>query len=124
MKTRGLALGVLMAAAMAFAMLAAPCVRAQEKIPTKMTYKIYCARCHGFNGAGDGPDAATLTPAPRDFANCAEMSKLSDATVFKAIKDGGAAVGLASTMPAWGVALSDDQIKELAAYVRTFCHKK
>lgn len=117
-------MGALAAVTVAFVMLAAPSARAQDKIPVSMTYKVYCARCHGFNGAGDGPDAATLSTRPRDFADCATMQKISDATIVKAISDGGGAVGLSRDMPAWGVALSNKQVKALAAYVRTFCHKK
>jgi mono/diheme cytochrome c family protein len=122
MKMRGLTLGIL-AAAVAFAMLAAPAARAQDDIPVNMTYQIYCSRCHGADGKGDGPDGATLSPKPRDFADCAVMGKIPDATIVKAIKEGGAAVGISRDMPAWGEALSDKKIDALAAYVRTFCHK-
>jgi mono/diheme cytochrome c family protein len=51
------------------------------------------------------------------------MSKISDDTVFKVIKYGGASAGLSSEMPGWAAAMSDDEIKGLAAYVRTFCKK-
>lgn len=88
-----------------------------------MEFKIFCARCHGTDGGGDGPDGASLSTKPQDFKNCAEMAKLTDDTIFRAIKDGGAAVGKPADMPAWGQAFSDDQIKGLVKYVRTFCHK-
>ncbi|HVB81430.1 MAG TPA: c-type cytochrome [Candidatus Binataceae bacterium] len=96
---------------------------ADDDIPVATTYQIYCARCHGDTGQGDGPDGATLSPKPRDFADCAIMSKISDATIIKAITSGGASVGLSRDMPAWGEALSDKKIHALAAHVRTFCHK-
>lgn len=89
-----------------------------------LEYKIYCSRCHGMNGKGDGPDAATLKTHPRDFADCAVMAKISDATRFKAIKDGGASVGLSSDMPAWGAGLSDSQIHDLMKYIAGFCKQK
>lgn len=89
----------------------------------EMTYKIYCSRCHGDTGHGDGADAGTLSTHPQDFADCAAMAKISDDTMFKAIKDGGAAVGLAGDMPAWGSGLSDDDIHGLMKYVRHFCQK-
>ncbi|MBF6570100.1 MAG: cytochrome c [Candidatus Binataceae bacterium] len=88
-----------------------------------MNFKIFCARCHGQNGHGDGPDASTLSTKPKDFADCSSMAKLTDATIFKAIKDGGAAVGVSSDMPAWSQGLSDNQIKGLVPYVRAFCKK-
>jgi cytochrome c553 len=94
-----------------------------EDIPVTMTYQVYCARCHGESGKGDGPDGATLSPKPRDFADCSVMGKIPDATIVKAIKNGGASVGVSRDMPAWGEALSDKKIDALAAFVRTFCHK-
>jgi cytochrome c oxidase cbb3-type subunit III len=96
---------------------------ADEDIPVAMTYQVYCSRCHGETGKGDGPDGATLSPKPRDFADCSVMGKIPDATIVKAIKNGGAAVGLSRDMPAWGEALSDKKIGELTAFVRIFCHK-
>lgn len=96
---------------------------ADDDIPVATTYQIYCSRCHGDTGQGDGPDGATLSPKPRDFTDCALMSKIPDATIIKAITSGGASVSLSRDMPAWGEALSDKKIHALAAFVRTFCHK-
>lgn len=120
MKIRRLTLGMLAAAV---AMMVAQTARAQDNVPVNMTYQVYCMRCHGEKGQGDGADGATLTPKPRDFTDCATMNKIPDATIIKAIKDGGASVGVSRDMPAWGEALSDAKISALAAYVRTFCHK-
>jgi cytochrome c553 len=88
-----------------------------------LTYKIYCARCHGDSGHGDGADAATFKTHPRDFSDCAAMTKISDDTMFKAIKDGGAAVGVSGDMPAWGAGLSDDDIHSVMKFIRHFCAK-
>ena len=96
---------------------------ADDDIPVATTYQIYCSRCHGDTGQGDGADGATLSPKPRDFSDCAVMRKIPDATIVKAITNGGAAVNLSRDMPAWGEALSGKKIGALAAYVRTFCHK-
>jgi mono/diheme cytochrome c family protein len=94
-----------------------------DDIPVATTYQVYCSRCHGDAGQGDGADGATLSPKPRDFSDCAVMSKIPDATITKAITSGGASVGLSRDMPAWGEELNGKKISELAAYVRTFCHK-
>jgi mono/diheme cytochrome c family protein len=88
-----------------------------------MTYKIYCSRCHGDSGQGDGADAGTLKTSPRNFTDCAVMGKVSDDTMFKAIKDGGASVGVSGDMPAWGSGLSDDDIHGVMKYIRNFCKK-
>jgi cytochrome c553 len=87
-------------------------------------YTAYCARCHGEDGHGDGPAVASLKISPQSFSNCAQMRKISDETMFKAIKGGGASVGLSGDMPDWSVDLSDDEIHHLVAFVRTFCRKK
>ncbi|HTW88393.1 MAG TPA: c-type cytochrome [Candidatus Binataceae bacterium] len=88
-----------------------------------LDFKIYCARCHGESGQGNGPDGVTLHTKPQNFTDCAAMGKLTDKVIFNAIKGGGASVGLPADMPSWGESLSDDQIKALAHYVRGFCKK-
>ncbi len=87
-------------------------------------FKDLCSKCHGPNGFGDGPSGATLKPKPRNFDDCAQMGKDSDAFIFREIKFGSAAVGRSLGMPAWGEALEDDQIKSFIAYVRHFCDSK
>jgi mono/diheme cytochrome c family protein len=84
-------------------------------------YAIYCAKCHGENGRGDGAYAPKLRQKPRDFTNCAVMAPIPDATIAKAIEQGGDAVGLSNEMPGWQGALDDDEIDALAKYIRGFC---
>jgi mono/diheme cytochrome c family protein len=86
-------------------------------------YKDLCATCHGAAGRGDGPGAAALNPRPKDFTNCKEMAKESDETLLKIIKGGSQSVGRSPMMPAWGGALSDQQIRDLVVYTRSFCKK-
>lgn len=86
-------------------------------------YAIYCAKCHGEDGRGDGTYAAKLHAHPRDFANCAVMAPIPDTTIVKAIEQGGAAVGLSNEMPGWQGALDDDEIGALANYIRSFCKR-
>ena len=87
-------------------------------------YAVYCARCHGSSGRGDGVYATKLRARPRDFANCAVMAQIPDATIVKAIEQGGEAVGLSNEMPSWQGALDDGEITALAKYIRGFCLKK
>lgn len=89
----------------------------------KASYTTFCVKCHGENGKGDGSAAATLKTKPRDFTDCAKMSAISDDTLFKVVKEGGAAAGLSADMPAWKDGFEDPDIKDLVAYVRTFCKK-
>jgi mono/diheme cytochrome c family protein len=47
----------------------------------KTIYVKECAACHGTSGKGDGPQAATLTPKPRDVS-VPEIQKQSDGSLF------------------------------------------
>jgi cytochrome c553 len=87
----------------------------------KDNYTTFCSKCHGPAGQGNGPAAATLHTQPRNYTDCAKMSKISDDTLFKAIKDGGGSVGLSAEMPSWSKGFDDDEIHGLVAYVRSFC---
>jgi mono/diheme cytochrome c family protein len=113
--------GVLaVAAAMVFTSISA--ASAQDD-PAAHEYAIYCAKCHGIGGRGDGVYAPKLHTRPRDFTNCAVMAPIANATIVKAIEQGGEAVGLSSEMPSWQGALDDDEIAALAKYIRGFCNK-
>ena len=87
------------------------------------SFQGFCAACHGISGKGDGPAGASLPVKPMDFDDCSAMTKVSDTTMFTAIKSGGRAVGKSPEMPAAGAAFNDTQIHDLVAYVRSFCKK-
>ncbi len=89
--------------------------------PRAHKYMMYCARCHGDTGHGNGPAAHGLATQPCNFRDCAEMSQVPDATLFRVIKGGGDAAGLSSAMPAWGGALKDRDISDLISYLRSLC---
>ncbi|MGH7907245.1 MAG: c-type cytochrome [Candidatus Binataceae bacterium] len=89
----------------------------------KLDYRLYCARCHGFEGRGDGPAARTLTIKPRNFTDCGAMAKIPNGVLKKVIQDGGPAAGLSSEMPAWREILSDAKIDALVKFIRGFCGK-
>ena len=91
-----------------------------DPVKGKETYKLYCAACHGETGRGDGLASAALNPKPRNFTDKALMDTVTDAAMFKIIKEGGVAVGKSMFMTAWGPVLNDDQkIHDVAAFVRT-----
>jgi mono/diheme cytochrome c family protein len=101
----------------------APLSSAGDMAAAKTNYTTFCAKCHGEGGKGDGAGAATLQTKPRDFTDCARMAKISDDTMFSVIKNGGKPNGLSGDMQAWNQAFEDGEIKDLAAYIRTFCKK-
>jgi mono/diheme cytochrome c family protein len=82
-------------------------------------YAANCATCHGPRGDGDGPAAAALNPRPAKHSDGAIMNALSDDFLFRVIKDGGPSVGKSAMMAPWGGTLSDAQIRDVVAFVRT-----
>jgi mono/diheme cytochrome c family protein len=66
----------------------------------KETFDTRCATCHGPSGKGDGAAAATLNPKPRNYADKAWQTSVTDEQIRKTIVQGGAAVGKSPLMPA------------------------
>lgn len=86
----------------------------------KDNFDRYCKTCHGPEGKGDGVLAPYLDPKPKDLSDGERMGKLSDEEIYKVIKEGGPAIGLSSKMAAWGQVLSDQEVKDLVALIRSF----
>lgn len=86
-------------------------------------YVMYCLLCHGKNGRGDGPNAENLIRDfgvhPQNFTD-PSLKTLSDEFLFTVITKGGGHVGKSDKMPAWGLTIPPDQVKDLIAYLRTF----
>ena len=97
----------------------APSAAGRDVARGEATYQQLCASCHGMHGAGDGPAAQGLNPKPAHHSDGAYMNALSNEHLFRVIKEGGAAVGKSPAMAPWGGALSDDQIWDVVAYLRT-----
>src|SRR5919198_2536210 len=84
----------------------------------KAIYERSCVGCHGPTGQG-GRMAAMLAVPPRNLADQAYMGTRSDQQLFDVISQGGAATGLSAAMTAFGSQLSEQQIWDTVAYVRT-----
>lgn len=85
----------------------------------KTVFTSNCAVCHGMHGKGDGPAAAGIKPAPPDFTDKKWAQGITDKQIYEVIRGGGAAVGRSAHMPAWKGRLSDSQIRDVAAYIRS-----
>ena len=76
-------------------------------------YRVYCSSCHGDTGLGDGIAGGSLEPVP---ANLAELqASVEDDYLFwriRAGKDG-------TAMVAWKGILTDEQIWQVVAFIRT-----
>ena len=83
----------------------------------KTIYGSTCAKCHGAEGKGDTKIGQKL--GVKDFTDAKVQADMKDDAAFKAIKEGMKdADGKTLMKPADG--LSDDDIKGLVAYIRTF----
>lgn len=83
-----------------------------DVVSGKIIYSTICIRCHGLDGRGEGQ--MKFTPPVADLTSPAVQSKL-DAGLFKSVHDGRAN----TAMGAWREVLSDDEIWDVLAYVRT-----
>jgi mono/diheme cytochrome c family protein len=81
-------------------------------------YATYCASCHGPEGKGDGPVAATLNPRPANHTDHVYMGSLSDEHLYQVISKGGASVGKSPLMAPWGGVVNDQGIRDLIAHIR------
>ncbi len=87
-------------------------------------YRTYCVQCHGLIGNGKGINVRDMSVQPRDHTDAKAMSARSDDTLFKVIKEGGLSIDKSVLMPPWGDTLSDDEIRDMAQYLRTLCKCK
>lgn len=58
-----------------------------------------CAACHGNDGSGNGPAAASLNPKPRNYHDPAWQASVKDDDIRAIIVKGGAGVGKSAMMP-------------------------
>ncbi|OQW60194.1 MAG: hypothetical protein BVN28_09180 [Nitrospira sp. ST-bin4] len=83
-----------------------------DSVSGREIYVNTCIRCHGIDGTG--AQSVRLVPAPADLSSPAVQNRL-DGTLFKRIHDGKPN----TAMGAWKHALSDEEIWDVLAYVRT-----
>ncbi len=76
----------------------------------KNVYNDKCAICHGSDGKGNGPAAASLTPSPADFTSASFWEKTNDARITDTIENGH------GPMPAFTIPSGD--IKAVIDYMK------
>jgi mono/diheme cytochrome c family protein len=79
-------------------------------------YQRYCRGCHGEDGRGG---AHTFMPHIGNLTKKDYIEFIPDGFLFTVIAEGGVAVGKSGYMPAWRGTLSEQDIKDVIAFVRT-----
>jgi mono/diheme cytochrome c family protein len=84
-------------------------------------YRAACATCHGADGRGNPKSHVGFNQALPDFTDCGFATPEADADWFGIVHSGGPVRAFARQMPAFGEALSGDEIVRVVAHLRTFC---
>jgi mono/diheme cytochrome c family protein len=79
-------------------------------------YQRYCRGCHGEDGRGG---AHTFMPHIGNLTKKDYIEFIPDGFLFTVIAEGGVAVGKSGYMPAWRGTLSEQDIKDVIAFVRS-----
>lgn len=79
----------------------------------EVIFNTNCSACHGPQGHGDGPAGASLSPQPKNLPALA--ATVGDDYIFWRISTG----KQGTAMVAWKGVLSDEQIWQVVAFIRT-----
>ena len=107
-----------MALVLAVMPLAAPAAGAPEK--GRPIFSQMCAGCHGTLGDGQDGTKSGFVPRIGTLANKEYMASVPDDYLVMIIKKGGEYMGKIAAMPAWEKKLSEEQINDIVALIRTF----
>ncbi|MGM0545421.1 MAG: c-type cytochrome [Bacteroidota bacterium] len=89
--------------------------------PGKTLYSEACAACHGVTGKGVAQSQLGFeTPVP-DFSDCDFSNREPDGDWIAVAHQGGPVRGFAKDMPAFGKALSEQQLQKIMDHIRTLC---
>ena len=87
----------------------------------KELYMKACATCHGANGKGrPASELGFETPLP-DFSDCNFATREPDADWIAVAHQGGPVRGFAQEMPAFGDALTEEELQKILNFIRTLC---
>lgn len=79
----------------------------------RIIFKSACVACHGKDGTGRGILAHLIQIVMIDFTRSENMKDMSDEELVNLIRE-----GKGDYMPSWKGALSDDEITDVASYIR------
>lgn len=93
-----------------------------EFSPSDVSFRYYCAQCHGLDGKGGGPNALKHLPVdPRDLTDKVAMGKLSDDEIMDVIRFGGKGPRRSTVMPPFEKTLREIEIIYMKDYLRDLC---
>lgn len=94
---------------------------ADNNLSGEALYMQACAACHGATGRGTAQSQLGFkTPMP-DFSDCNFASREPDGDWIAVAHQGGPVRGFATDMPAFGEALSVEQLQKIMDHIRTLC---
>jgi len=92
-----------------------------DALSDRALYEAACANCHGVDGTGLERSLVGFEEALPDFTDCDFASREPDADWIAVAHQGGPARGFSTMMPAFGEALTVEQITRIMAYIRSLC---
>ncbi|HLE83561.1 MAG TPA: cytochrome c [Thermoanaerobaculia bacterium] len=87
-----------------------------------VVFRKSCALCHGPEGKGDG--RIKSDPPPRDLTDPKALKTATDWELYQVIAEGGQVLGLAPKMLPWKDMLDEQELRDVAAYVRSLAPRK
>jgi hypothetical protein len=90
----------------------------------RQVYESACAACHGSDGRGRTAASSDYPVLPADFTDCAFASREPDADWLAVSHAGGPARGFSPLMPAFGEALTRQQLEAALTHIRGFCTER
>ncbi len=86
-------------------------------------WEVACTACHGADGAGKPRELLGFDAKMPDLRDCTFATSEPTQDWFAVVHEGGPVRGLDRMMPAYGTALSDEEIARVVDYSRGFCRQ-
>lgn len=96
-------------------------VLAQATLTGRDVYEAACAACHGSDGRGAPAAASDYPLVPPDFTDCSFATREPAADWVAVGHAGGPVRAFSRLMPAFGEALSREELQAAVSHARSFC---